>query len=100
MTIYIGNLSYNVTENDLREVFAEYGSVKDVQIPVERESGKKRGFGFVSMMTDEEENKAINELDGAEWMNRVLKVNKARPREERKPARGSWGNKQNYSRHY
>lgn len=100
MTIYVGNLSYDVTEGDLREVFTEYGSVKEVQIPVDRETGKKRGFGFVEMTTDDEETKAINELDGAEWMSRVLKVNKARPREERKPARGSWGNKQNYSRRY
>lgn len=100
MTIYVGNLSYDVTEDDLREVFAEYGSVKEVQIPVDRETRKKRGFGFVEMVTDDEETKAINELDGAEWMTRVLKVNKARPREERKPARGNWGNKQNHSRRY
>jgi RNA recognition motif-containing protein len=100
MTIYVGNLSYDVTEENLREVFAEYGSVKDVQIPIDRETGRKRGFGFVSMTTDDEETNAINELDGAEWMTRVLKVNKARPREERKSARGSWGNKQNYSRRY
>lgn len=100
MTIYVGNLSYEVTEDNLREVFTEYGSVQEVQIPIDRETRKKRGFGFVQMTTDDEESKAINELDGAEWMDRVLKVNKARPREERKPDRGSWGNKQNYSRRY
>ncbi|VXD25488.1 putative RNA-binding protein RbpB [Planktothrix serta PCC 8927] len=91
MTIYVGNLSYSVTEDDLKEVFAEYGTVKNVQLPIDRETQRKRGFGFVEMDTDAEETKAIQELDGAEWMDRVLKVNKARPREERKPSRGGWG---------
>lgn len=91
MTIYVGNLSYSVTEQDLTEVFAEYGTVKQVQLPIDRETQRKRGFGFVEMETDAQEAKAIEELDGAEWMDRVLKVNKARPREERKPSRGGWG---------
>ncbi len=91
MTIYVGNLSYNVIEEDLKKVFADYGTVKNVQLPVDRESGKKRGFGFVEMETDAEEEDAIQDLDGAQWMERVLKVNKARPREERKPSRGGWG---------
>lgn len=91
MTIYVGNLSYSVTEQDLTEVFAEYGTVKQVQLPIDRETQRKRGFGFVEMETDAQEDKAIEELDGAEWMQRVLKVNKARPREERKSPRGNWG---------
>lgn len=91
MTIYVGNLSYDVTENDLREVFAEYGDVKSVQIPTDRETGRKRGFGFVEMSSDAEEAKAIEDLDGAEWMQRELKVNKARPREDRRPSKGGWG---------
>jgi RNA recognition motif-containing protein len=101
MTIYVGNLSYDVTETDLTAVFGEYGSVTDVQIPVDRETQRKRGFGFIKMATDDEETKAIGELDSAEWMGRVLKVNKARPREDRKSSGGgSWGDKQNYSRRY
>lgn len=93
MSIYVGNLSYEVTPDDLKEVFAEYGTVKDVQIPTDRETGRRRGFGFVEMSTDAEEAAAIEGLDGAEWMGRDLKVNKARPREER----GSFGgNRSNY----
>ena len=98
MTIYVGNLSYNVIEEDLKKVFADYGTVKNVQLPVDRESGKKRGFGFVEMETDAEEEEAIQDLDGAQWMERVLKVNKARPREERKPSRGNWGGGNNFRR--
>ena len=83
MSIYIGNLSYEVNQEDLNEVFSEYGSVKRVHLPTDRETGRKRGFGFVEMATDAEEEKAIETLDGAEWMGRELKVNKARPRENR-----------------
>ena len=82
MTIYVGNLVYDVTTNDLQEVFAEYGTVSRVYLPVDRETGKMRGFGFVEMSSDEEEAKAIETLDGAEWMGRQMKVNKARPKED------------------
>ncbi|MBE9028492.1 RNA-binding protein [filamentous cyanobacterium LEGE 11480] len=83
MSIYVGNLSYEATEADLTEVFAEYGSVKRVQLPTDRETGRMRGFGFVEMSSDAEETAAIEALDGAEWMGRDMKVNKARPREDR-----------------
>ena len=83
MSIYIGNLSYEVTEEDLRSVFAEYGSVKRVQVPTDRETGRMRGFAFVEMDSEDEEAAAIGALDGAEWMGRDLKVNKAKPRENR-----------------
>lgn len=83
MSIYIGNLSYEVTEADLSAVFAEYGTVKRVQLPTDRETGRLRGFGFVEMGTEAEEQAAIEALDGAEWMGRDLKVNKAKPREDR-----------------
>ncbi len=83
MSIYIGNLSFDATEQDLNEVFAEYGTVKRVQLPTDRETGRKRGFGFVEMSSDTEEAAAIEALDGAEWMDRELRVNKARPRENR-----------------
>jgi RNA-binding proteins (RRM domain) len=83
MSIYVGNLSYDVTQDDLSDVFSEYGTVKRVQLPTDRETGRPRGFGFVEMNSDTEEQKAIDALDGAEWMGRDIKVNKAKPREER-----------------
>lgn len=82
MTIYVGNLSYQATEEDLTAVFAEYGAVKRVVLPTDRETGRMRGFAFVEMTEDAQEDAAISELDGAEWMGRQLKVNKARPRED------------------
>ena len=89
MTIYVGNLSYQATEEDLRSVFADYGEVKRVQLPTDRETGRKRGFAFVDMEQDEQEQQAIEALDQAEWMGRILKVNKAKPREDA----GSSGNR-------
>ena len=82
MTIYIGNLSYQATEEDLKAVFADYGAVKRVLLPTDRETGRMRGFAFVEMTDDAQEEAAISELDGAEWMGRQLRVNKARPRED------------------
>lgn len=84
MTIYIGNLSYQASEDDLREVFGEYGTIQRVVLPVDRETDRLRGFAFVEMSQDSEEDAAIAELDGAEWMGRQLKVNKAKPREARR----------------
>jgi RNA recognition motif-containing protein len=83
MSIYVGNLSYEVTPEDLNEVFSEYGTVKRANIPTDRDTGRSRGFGFVEMQTEAEEQKAIETLDSAQWMGRELKVNKARPREKR-----------------
>jgi RNA recognition motif-containing protein len=83
MSVYVGNLSYEVTQDDLTTVFAEYGSVRRVHLPMDRETGRPRGFGFVEMSSDSEEDAAIEALDGAEWMGRSLKVNKAKSREER-----------------
>jgi RNA recognition motif-containing protein len=82
MSIYVGNLSYEVEEEDLKRVFAEYGNVKRVQMPVDRETGKVRGFAFVEMGAETEETAAIEALDGAEWMGRSLKVNKAKPKSD------------------
>jgi len=97
MSIYVGNLSYEVTQEDLSEVFAEYGSVKRVQLPTDRETGRPRGFGFVEMEKEEQEADAIEALDGAEWMGREIKVNKAKPREDRRS--GGGGNRRGgYSR--
>ncbi len=83
MSIYVGNLSYEVTSEDLSGVFAEYGTVNGVHLPTDRETGRPRGFAFVEMGTEAEEAAAIEALDGAEWMGRDLRVNKAKPRENR-----------------
>ncbi|WP_027255407.1 RNA recognition motif domain-containing protein [Planktothrix agardhii] len=91
MSIYVGNLSYEVKEEDLKEVFKEYGNVKRVQLPTDRETGRVRGFAFVEMENDTEETAAIDALDGAEWMGRDLKVNKAKPKEDRPPGGGRSG---------
>jgi RNA recognition motif-containing protein len=100
MSIYVGNLSYQVTKDALSEVFAEYGTVKQVQLPTDRESGRLRGFGFVEMSSDAEEQAAIEALDGAEWMGRDMKVNKAKPREDRSSSGGGWGNQRRNDRRY
>ncbi|UFP94499.1 RNA recognition motif domain-containing protein [Gloeobacter morelensis] len=82
MTIFVGNLPFSATEQEIAEAFAEYGEVKSVKIPTDRESGRPRGFAFVDM-DEAAEAKAIEELDGATWNNRELRVNKAEPRPDR-----------------
>ncbi len=93
MTIYIGNLSFQATEDDIRDVFIEYGEVARITLPIDRETGKRRGFAFINMVNDEEEDLAIAELDGAEWLGRELRVNKAKPKggddNNRRPSRNS-----------
>jgi len=89
MNIYVGNLSYDTTENDLRDLFGEHGTVTRVNIITDKMSGKSKGFAFVEMENDSDGQNAINELNGADMQGRNLKVNLARPREER-PARKSW----------
>ena len=79
MNIYVGNLHYKIGEDDLREVFAEYGVVTSVKIIKDRESGNSKGFGFVEMSNDAEARKAIKELNGSEVWNREIKVNEAKP---------------------
>ena len=86
MTVYVGNLAYQATEADLREVLAEYGTVKRIVLPTDRETGRMRGFAFIDMGEETEEEAIITDLDGAEWMGRQLKVNKAKPRENRRSA--------------
>lgn len=81
MTLYIGNLSYEATENDLREVFEKYGAIRRIVLPVDRETGKRRGFAFVELVDETQEAAAIDDLDGATWLGRVLKVNKAKPKQ-------------------
>lgn len=91
MTIYIGNLSYDATEEDLRTVFAEYGTVKRVTLPTDRETDRIRGFAFVELDSTDSEESAIADLNEAEWMGRQLRVNKAKPREGGGPRRNSGG---------
>ena len=89
MSIYVGNLDYDLGKEDLEEVFSEYGKVTRVHLPTDRESGRKRGFAFVEMSTKDEESAAIDALDGAEWVGRTLKVNQAKPRENNRSGGGS-----------
>lgn len=82
MNIYVGNLSYSLEEDDIRDVFAEYGSVESVKLIMDRATGRKRGFGFVEMNDADGEN-AIENLNGKEVSGRTLVVNQAKEREQR-----------------
>jgi len=88
--MYVGNLSFDASEVDIRELFSQFGDVSEVAMITDRESGRPRGFCFVSMGSREGMEAAIRELDGKDWMGRPLAVNEARPREER-PAYGGGG---------
>ncbi len=80
MNIYVGNLTYSLNEEDLKEIFEEYGEVSSVKVIIDKYSGKSKGFGFVEMPNQDEANNAIEELNDAEVEGRNLKVNKARER--------------------
>ncbi len=82
MNIYVGNLDFKVNENDLRDVFGEYGTVGDVKIITDKFSGRSKGFGFVTMNDSAEAKKAISELNGATLKNREMVVNEAREKSE------------------
>ena len=86
--LFVGNLPFNVTENDLQDAFAPHGTVIETSLMMDRATGRSRGFAFVTMGTDEEAQKAISALNGKELSGRALTVNLARPREER-PGGGS-----------
>ena len=88
--LYVGNLSYQTTEDDLRQLFLGAGEVTSVAIITERETGRSKGFGFVEMATDDEAVKAQQMFNGANLGNRTLRVDIARPREDR-PAGGGYG---------
>lgn len=87
--LYVGNLSYTATEDDLRALFAQAGTVKSVMVIKDRETGRSKGFAFVEMETEDEAQKAISLLNGSQFMERALTVNVARPREE--SSRGGGG---------
>jgi RNA recognition motif-containing protein len=86
--LFVGNLSFNTTENDLHDAFAAHGTVVEANLMVDRMSGRPRGFGFVTMSTPEEAQKAITAMNGASLDGRALTVNIARPKEERPPGGG------------
>ena len=88
--IYVGNLAFSVTENDLQDLFSKHGPVSEVAIVQDRVTGQPRGFGFVTMSTAEGSKAAIAALNGTEFQGRALTVNEARPREERSGG-GSFG---------
>jgi len=88
VNIYIGNLSPNVTEEDLQQTFESYGSVESVKIIKDRYSGESRGFGFVEMSAKSEAQSAIEGLNGKELKGRTLKVNEARPQQKSRDRRG------------
>jgi RNA recognition motif-containing protein len=83
MNLYVGNLSYNVTEEELRELFSEYGKVSSVSLIMDKFSGKSKGFGFVEMLDNSEADKAIKALNESAFKGRNIKVNQAKPRGER-----------------
>ncbi len=90
MNIYVGNVPYAATETDLEELFGEYGPVATATIIRDRYDGRSKGFGFVEMENQEDGERAIEALDGQEMMGRPLKVNPARPREQRRESRGRY----------
>ena len=89
--IYCGNLSFQATEDDVRELFSQYGEVTDVHMVMDRETGRARGFAFVEMATDAQAKAAITALDGFSHQERNLKVNEAQPREARGGGGGGGG---------
>lgn len=86
--LFVGNLSFNTTENDLHEAFSAHGTVVEANLMMDRMTGRSRGFGFVTYSTPEEAQKAISALHGAQLDGRALTVNVARPKEERPPGGG------------
>ncbi len=93
--LFVGNLSFNTTENDLQDAFAAHGTVVEANLMMDRMTGRPRGFGFVTMSSPEEAEKAIQALNGAQIDGRALTVNVARPREDR-PAGGGGGSRGGY----
>jgi cold-inducible RNA-binding protein len=94
--LFVGNLSFNTTENDLQDAFAAHGTVTETNLMMDRMSGRPRGFGFITMSTAEEAQKAIAALNGAQLDGRALTVNVAKPREERAPGGGGGGGRREY----
>jgi len=93
MTISIGNLSFQAEQEDIVGLISGYGEVKNCNLPLDRETGRKRGFAFIEMTNEADEQKAIDDLQNVEWMGRQIRVNKAEPR---KDSRGGGGGRGGY----
>ena len=83
--LYVGNLSYKVTEDDLKDLFGEFGTIIEVSVITDRETGRPRGFAFVEMDSDDDATKAVNSLNGKTVQDREIVVNEARPRRDSRP---------------
>ena len=94
--LFVGNLSFNTTENALQDAFAAYGTVTETNLMMDRMTNRPRGFGFVTMSTAEEAQKAIAAMNGAQLDGRALTVNVARPREDRPPGGGGGGGRREF----
>lgn len=94
--LYVGNLPWSTTNDDLQQLFAQHGTVNSASVLIDKMTGRSRGFGFVEMENDAEAENAINALNGQEWNGRKLVVNEARPMEARPPRQGG-GFKRNYN---
>ena len=92
MNLYISNLSYNISDEDLRQLFADYGEITSAKVIMDRETGRSRGFGFVELSDDELAKKAIEELNQASYDGKVINITEARPREDRGDRRGRFNN--------
>jgi cold-inducible RNA-binding protein len=98
--LFVGNLSFNTTENDLQDAFAAHGTVTEANLMMDRATGRPRGFAFVTMSTPEEAQKAIDALNGSALDGRSLTVNVARPREERSGGGREHAGRSGYGRRY
>ena len=92
MNLYISNLSYNISDEDLRQLFADYGEITSAKVIMDRETGRSRGFGFVELSDDELAKKAIEELNQASYDGKIINITEARPREDRGDRGGRFNN--------
>lgn len=92
MNLYISNLSYNISDEDLRQLFADYDEITSAKVIMDRETGRSRGFGFVELSDDELAKKAIEELNQASYDGKVINITEARPREDRGDRGGRFNN--------
>ena len=92
MNLYISNLSYNISDADLRQLFADYGEITSAKVIMDRETGRSRGFGFVELSDDELAKKAMEELNQASYDGKVINITEARPREDRGDRGGRFNN--------
>jgi cold-inducible RNA-binding protein len=98
--LFVGNLSFNTTENDLQDAFAAHGTVTEANLMMDRATGRPRGFGFITMATPEEAQKAMDALNGKDMDGRALTVNEAKPREEGRSGGQGGGGRREFSRRY